>query len=197
MDKVYHPLLQKNLTIYKRGLADEAQRRSFLRSSPATASYPIPESYEHRSQLGDLSIFQSKPVITMRDTIKAAADYQTFLKSRESSRYLQNEFARVNFGLTGNINCAGLDVDCVYPPMMHRVFNALSSLCLRVDYVVSVLLKKKNKWLQNITTVAQKVDEEKRCIKFDEVGVKAFFESFEKVLKSSPGSHFRNLVYFL
>ena len=145
MDKVYHPLLQKNLTIYKRGLADEAQRRSFLRSSPATASYRIPESYEHRSQLGDLSIFQSKPVITMRDTIKAAADYQTFLKSRESSRYLQNEFARANFGLTGNINCAGLDVDCVYPPMMHRVFNTLSSLCLRVDYVVSVLLKKKKK----------------------------------------------------
>ena len=49
----------------------------------------------------------------------------------------------------------------------------------------------KEQWLQNIKTVARKVDEEKRCIKFDEVGVKAFFESFEKVLKSS---NFQGLI---
>ena len=68
--------------------------------------------------------------------------------------------------------------------MMYRVLNVLSSLCLKVDYIGGVVLKKKNKWLQNIKIVALKVDEEKRCIKFDELRVKAFFESFGKVLKS-------------
>ena len=37
--------------------------------------------------------------------------------------YLQKEFARSNFGLTGNINPTGLNVDCIYSPRMHRVFN--------------------------------------------------------------------------
>ena len=69
--------------------------------------------------------------------------------------------------------------------MMHRVYNALASLCLRIDHVGTVLLKDRNKWLSSIKKVASEVETEKHCVKFDELGVKSFFDNFESLLKSS------------
>ena len=76
--------------------------------------------------------------------------------------------------------------------MMHRVFNTLASLCLRIDHIGMVLLKDRNKWLSSVKKVARKVETEKHCIKFDELGVKSFFDNFESLLKSS---NFEGLIH--
>ena len=89
VQEVYHPLIKENVKVHVRGLADGAQRRSYLGASTACSTYPIPESFEHRYQLGDLSMFQPKLTITVEDTIKAASDYKKFLGFRESTNYLQ------------------------------------------------------------------------------------------------------------
>ena len=115
-----------------------------------------------------------------------------FLNFRENTNYLQKELARSNSGLTENMNPTGLNVDRIYPPMMHRVFNTIVSLCLRIDHVGTVPLKDRNKRLPSIKNVAREVETEKHCIKFDELGVKSLFDNFESLLKSS---NFEGLIH--
>ena len=100
-------------------------------TSTATSSYPVPEVPVHRNQLGDLSLLHDKPLLTVSSTFKATEDYKDFLKGRESNQHLRNEFAKEHCGLKGYINRTGLDSTDVYPPCMHRVFNCLSSICIR------------------------------------------------------------------
>ena len=69
--------------------------------------------------------------------------------------------------------------------MMHRSFNALSSICLRIDKVGTAILQKKNKWIEKLKPVARKIDENKMSIKFDEIGLPAFFEKHSELLRSS------------
>ena len=134
-------------------------------TSPASSSYPIYESLEHRSQLGDLSIFQTKPLLTVDDTEKASSKWSEFLGNKATSRSNRNEFARLNQGLTGFVNPTGLDLQDIYPPMMHRCFNVLGSLCLRMDHVAKITLGKKNKWITKLVPTARKIDVERKSIK--------------------------------
>ena len=136
-------ITQKQIEVYVRGLADGAQRRSITGCSSASSSYPIPESLEHRTQMGDLSIFQHKPVITAADTIHANVKIRQKFGNKKIRNSDRNDFAKSNFGLTGHINPTGLDTEFIYPPMMHRALNCLGSSCLRVDMISKSLLKKR------------------------------------------------------
>ena len=64
---------------------DGAQRRSTVFTTSATLSYPIPEAPEHRSQLGDLLVYQEKPILTANDALLAAEDYTSFLHGQNDS----------------------------------------------------------------------------------------------------------------
>ena len=134
--------------------------------------------------MGDLSLFHDKPVLTVSSTFKAVEDYKEFLKGRESNQHLRNEFAKEHCGLTGYINPTGLDSTDVYPTCMHRVFNCLSSICIRVDRVHQSVMqeKRKSKCLENVSKVAKKIDRKRKLAKFDSISVPVFFDKFEKFL---------------
>ena len=166
-------------------MVDGAQRRSLTGTSTASSTYPIPEAPEHRYQLGDLSIFQAKPLLTASDTEQAANKWNEFVGNKANSKSNRNEFARLHQGLTGFINPSGLDIQDIYPPMMHRSFNVLGSICLRIDHVANVTLGKKNKWMKKLAPIARKIDIERKSIKFDEIGYVAYFEKFESVVKEA------------
>ena len=82
------------IKVHFRGLADGAQRRSMQGASTATSNYPVPEVPVYLNQLGDLSLFHDKPLLTVSSTFKAAEDYKEFLKGRESNQHLRNECAK-------------------------------------------------------------------------------------------------------
>ena len=187
---VNHPILKSKIKVNFRGLADGAQRRSILGCSSASSSYPIPEGFEHRTQMGDLSVFQEKPIITVMDTMNAHEKFQETYSANSTAAKKQerNEFAKANFGLTGRINPTGIDSDLFYPPMMHRVLNCLGSICLRVDVLNKSLMRKESCWLEKIKPFARKIDEKRKCIKFDEIGVHAFFKKHTEILISSKFS---------
>ena len=168
-----------------RGLADGAQRRGITGSSSPMSTYPIVESAEHKSQLGDLSIFQDKPTRSVQDTIDAKIEFDTLLQGKKPSKQSRNEFAKKHFGLNGYVNPTGLNLCDIYPPMMHRSFNCTGSICLRVHKIGQSLLGNKCKWLKAIKPVARKIDEKKSQIKFDEIGVPIFFERSEELLKEA------------
>ena len=91
--------------------------------------------------MGDLSIFQHKPVITAADTINANVKILEKFGKKKISNSDRNDFAKSNFGLTGHINPTGLDTELIYPLMMHGALNCLGSVCLRVDMISKSLLK--------------------------------------------------------
>ena len=185
ISSITHPITQKQIKGYVRGLADGAQRRSITGCSSASSSYPIPESLEHRTQMGDLSIFQHKPVITAADTIHANVKIRQKFGNKKIRNSDRNDFAKSNFGLTGHINPTGLATELIYPPMMHRALNCLGSICLRVDMISKSLLKKEDCWLDKIKPFTKKIDTKSKQIKFDEIGLKAFFQKHKDVIESS------------
>ena len=69
--------------------------------------------------------------------------------------------------------------------MMHRVLNYLGSLCLGVDVVRCCLFKKNSCRFEKIKPFARKIDEKSKHIKFDEIGLKAFFAKHEEIVTSS------------
>ena len=91
------------------------------------STYPIVESAGHKSQLGDLSIFQDKPTQSVQDTIDAKIEFDTLLQGKKRSKQSRNEFAKKHFGLNGYVNRTGLNLCDIYPPMMHRVNLSQSS----------------------------------------------------------------------
>ena len=128
---VNRPILKSKFKVNLQGLADGAQR-SILGCSSASSLYPMPEGFEHRTQMGDLSIFQEKPITTVMDTMNAHEKFQETYSANSTAAKKQerNESVKANFGLTGRINPTGIDSDLFYPPMMHRVLNFLGSICL-------------------------------------------------------------------
>ena len=78
-----------------RGLADGAQRRGITGSSGPMLIYPIVESAEHKSQLGDLSIFQDKPTRSVQDTIDAKIEFDTLLQGMKRSNSLAHKSENV------------------------------------------------------------------------------------------------------
>ena len=185
ISSITHPITQKQIKVYVRGLADGAQRRSITGCSSASSSYPIPESLEHRTQMGDLSIFQHKPVITAADTIHANVKIRQKFGSKKIRNSDRNDFAKSNFGLTGHINHTGLDTELIYPPMTHRALNCLGSICLRVDMISKSLLKKEDCWLDKIKPFTKKIDTKSKQIKFDEIVLKAFFQKHKDVIEAT------------
>ena len=81
--------------------------------------------------------------------------------------------------------------------MMHRSFNVLRSICLRIDHVANVTLGKKNKWMKKLAPIARKIDIERKSIKLDEIGYVAYFEKFESVVKQAVGCCWKFLLPFL
>ena len=63
--------------------------------------------------------------------------------------------------MTGMINLTGLDINTVYPPMMHRTLNSLASICLRINTISKSAMKTENCWLKVIKPYARKIDNEK------------------------------------
>ena len=185
LSAISHPLKGNQIKVHVRGLADGAQRRSITGCSSASSSYPIPENFEHRTQMGDLSVFQDKPIITINDNVNANTKFTDKFGDKKTSNSERNEFAKNNFGLTGRINPTGLDTYQIYPPMMHRALNCLGSLCLRADVVSKSLFKNNSCWLEKIKPFARKIDEKSKHIKFDEIGLKAFFAKHEEIVTSS------------
>ena len=59
------------------------ERRSITGCSSASSSYPIPENVEHRTQMGDLSVFQDKPIITINDNVNANTKFTDKLVIRK------------------------------------------------------------------------------------------------------------------
>ena len=134
--------------------------------------------------MGDLSIFQHKPVITAADTIHANVKIRQKFGNKKIRNSDRNDFDKSNFGLTGHINPPGLDTELIYPPMMHRALNCLGSICLRVDMISKSLLKKDG-WLDKIKPFTKKIDTKSKQIKFDEIGLKAFFQKHKNIIESS------------
>ena len=75
--------------------------------------------------------------------------------------------------------------DLFYPQMIHRILNCLGSICLRVDVLNKSLMKKETCWLEKIKPFDRKIDEKRKWIKFDEIGVHAFFKKHTEILISS------------
>ena len=69
--------------------------------------------------------------------------------------------------------------------MMHRALNCLGSICLRVDMISNSLLKKEDCWLEKIKPFTKKIDTKSKQIKFDEVGLKAFFKKHKHISESN------------
>ena len=185
ISSIIHPITQKKIKVYVRGLADRAQRRGITGCSSASSSYHIPESLEHRTQMGDLSIFHHKPVITAADTTNANVKILEKFGNKKISNSDKNDFAKSNFGLTGHMNPTGLGTELIYPPMMHRALNWLGSVCLRVDMISKSLLKKEDCWLNKIKPFTKKIDTKSKQIKVDEIGLKAFSHKHKDNIESS------------
>ena len=185
ISSITHPITQKQIKVYVRGLADGAQRRGITGCSSASSSYHIPESPEHRTQMEDLSIFHHKPAITAADTTNANVKILEKFGNKKISNSDRNDFAKSNFGLTGHMNPTGLGTELIYPPMMHRTLNWLGSICLRVDMISKSLLKKEDCWLDRIKPLTKKIDTKPKQIKFDEIGLKAFFQKHKDNIESS------------
>ena len=100
-------------------------------------------------------------------------------------RTLRNEFAKQNFGLTGFANPSGIDCAQMLPPMMHRGFIILASICIRVGHVGKNILKNKNQWISKLSKVVGKIDVNRHQIKFDEIGYKAFWDKVDNLLVES------------
>ena len=49
-------------------------------------------------------------------------------------------------------------------------------------------MRKESCWLEKIKPFARKIDEKRKCIKFDEIGVHAFFKKHTEILISSKFS---------
>ena len=79
-----NPLLL--LQVEFRGLADGAQRRSVMGSSSASSLYPIPECPEHKSQLGDLSVYQKEPVLTAADATEANKKFEEYIAGKKLTK---------------------------------------------------------------------------------------------------------------
>ena len=103
-----NPLLL--LQVEFRGLADGAQRRSVMGSSSASSLYPIPECPEHKSELGDLSVYQKEPVLTAVDATEANKKSEEYIAGKKLTKSSRSEFAKHNLGMTGMINPTGLDI---------------------------------------------------------------------------------------
>ena len=82
LKSVYHPLLNKNIEVTVRGVADGCQRRSITGNSSASSTYPIPESPEHHKQLGDMRVVCKAPVWKVHMTEKGEERYKTWLGKR-------------------------------------------------------------------------------------------------------------------
>ena len=92
ISSITHPVTQKHIKVYVRGLVDGAQRRGITGSSSASSSYHIPESLEHRTQMGELSIFHHKPAITAADTTNANVKIFEKFGNKKISNSDRNDF---------------------------------------------------------------------------------------------------------
>ena len=100
LKSVYHPLLKKNIEVIVRGVADGCQRRLITGNSSASSTYPIPESPEHRKQLGDMRVICNEPVWKVEMTEKGEEQYKTWLGKRvdnTENRLLLNELIELLF----------------------------------------------------------------------------------------------------
>ena len=97
------------------------------------------------------------------------------------------------------MNPTGLGTELIYQPMMHRALSWLGSICLRVDMISKSLLEKEDCWLDKIKPFTKKIDTKSKQIKFDEIGLKAFFQKHKDNIESNKFTqqvhriNFRNL----
>ena len=110
----------------------------------------IPQCTEHKCQLGDLLVYQKEPMLTAADATEANKKFEEYIAGRKLTKSSRSEFAKRNLGMTGMINPTGLDINIVYPPMIHRTLNSLASIYLRINTISKSVMKTENFWLEII-----------------------------------------------
>ena len=108
LKSIQHILTGKEIKIFRRSCGDGKERRSSTGCSSAKSSYPIPESPEHQSQLGDMKLVFPQPVWTVEETVAITTiSKKKTLNGKAPTKEKRKEFAKQNLGSMGRCNIAG------------------------------------------------------------------------------------------
>ena len=181
---LHHPLLDKEIELIVRGVADGAQRRSSTGVSTATSTYPIPEALESADQLGDMTTV-GKPLWTVADTVSAEREFTEWLGNKVDNSENRREFVREHCGQTGRKNVTNTNIQYFYPAVMHQCMRATETIARHIGEVCKSVFDCKKKWFKNLKVVARKVSLDTFDVKFDETSVSTFYEQAREILTAT------------
>ena len=109
--------------------ADGKQRRIHSGNSSSRSTFPIPDSPEHTSLLGNMLVISNAPVWTYEDSRDMKQKYEKLVEKNPIAR---SEFAKMNLGNQGRENLATCDLQNYFPGTMHLAIRSVESLSIQI-----------------------------------------------------------------
>lgn len=183
LKEIVHPVSNKKIQVLVRGLADEASRCTSTGLSSQAAMYPITEAPEHKTQLGDMRTVCPEPTRTVEKAEEMSNEFSKWLGDKKPNINNRREFAKLHYGYKGRKNATEIDLKDFYPGTMHKCLRATETIARRIG-VIAESIGAKNKWFKEVQKVARKVTET-WDVKFDQVGVLAFYKQAPELLANA------------
>jgi hypothetical protein len=126
---IHPPNCDSPVKVYYRSCADGKQRRVDSGNSSSRSTFPIPDSPEHTSLLGNMRVISTAPVWTHEDSRDMKQNYEKLV---EKSPIGRSEFAKNNLGNQGRENLTTCDLRNYFPGTMHLAIRSLESLSIQI-----------------------------------------------------------------
>ena len=126
---IHPPNCDSPVKVYYRSCADGKQRRVDSGNSSSRSTFPIPDSPEHTSLLGNMRVISTAPVWTHEDSRDMKQNYEKLV---EKSPIGRSEFAKNNLGNQGRENLTTCDLRNYFPSTMHLAIRSLESLSIQI-----------------------------------------------------------------
>ena len=115
--------------VFYRSCADGKQRQIDSGNSSSRSTFPIPDSPEHTSLLGNMLVISKAPVMTYEDSRDMKHKYEKLVEKNPIAR---SEFAKMNLGNQGRENLTICNLQNYYPGTMHLAIRSVESLSIQI-----------------------------------------------------------------
>ena len=129
LKEIHPPNCDGPVKVFYRSCADGKQRRVDSGNSSSRSTFPIPDSPEHTSLLGNMLVISNAPVWTHEDSKDMKQKYEKVVEINPVER---SEFAKNNLGNQGRENLTACDLNNYFPGTMHLAIRSVESLSIQI-----------------------------------------------------------------
>lgn len=131
LEEIHLPNCESPVKVFYRSCADGKQRRVDSGNSSSRSTFPIPDSPEHTSLLGNMRVISTGPVWTHQDSRDMEQKYNR-LNEKTPVPVSRSDFAKNNLGNQGRVNLTTCDMQNYFPGTMHLAIRSAETLSIQI-----------------------------------------------------------------